>query len=60
MSEMPVSVQDIHIVIGKHVANAEKLAAALDEGFNKLKSDGAYAQIVAKHLSSLNPAADRR
>jgi polar amino acid transport system substrate-binding protein len=60
MSEMPVSVQDIHIVIGKHVANAEKLAAALDEGFNKLKSDGAYAQIVAKHLSLLNPAADRR
>ena len=59
MSEMPVSVQDIHIVIGKHVANAEKLAAALDEGFNRLKSDGAYAQIVAKHLSSLHPAADR-
>jgi len=59
MSEMPVSVQDIHIVIGKHVPNAEKLAAALDEGFNRLKSDGAYAQIVAKHLSSLHLAGDR-
>jgi len=50
MAERPVATHGLHVIVLKEHEKGAEMIAAINRGIPRLKQDGAYAAIVAKHL----------
>ena len=53
MMDRPVGFRGLHIAIAKESAEAAALIEEINNALAALKSDGRYAEIVSRHLASL-------
>ena len=53
MDTKPISIQGMHVVVGKEHPQGDEMLALVDKGLANLKASGDYQRILDTHMSRI-------